>query len=307
MHYGFVRYLKVCYILSHEFRKYGQDRFYGDEKVLLLDNPVYTVGFFYEKEALEAFNSQNFLQASNYFSILAQNTRDLNIATYFEGMVNLSDAYYNQKQWHYAGLVPLYQEAIKKLKRFCYTKLPQTEQLNPILKIIENQQELAGKLVDHSTETIFLHLYESVNQLNRLFKEENYHLTLLQGVVLINKILDLLMSDYEPSDDFVIPKLEIKRINQTLSIEIKIKLMKEMNHPFVEYYGEEDFHYQFSSFNTVINNNSLQVGQVSKESYSEQKDFINQLFIKFLEFTGKPDALKDFNNLQFIQVHFSVL
>lgn len=307
MHYGFVRHLTTCYVLSHKFREYGVDRIYGDEKLLTLDNPIQTVGFYYEKQALDAFNALNFKEADHFFSLLAQNIRDLNVATYFEGLAYLSKAYQTQKQMRYNDSVALYKKAIERFNRFCYSKHPHSTLVNSFLPRIEQQEVLVNKIAAEEPQTTFVYLCEQMNQCNRLKEEGDHYLAILQGSLIINIIFDLLLANQSLTISKKIPKKFDKNINFILAVEWKLDTLKKINHQFIQNFGSDALDESITTLKNLFPERGNGFRSIEDNLCEEALQFVNDLFNQFVEFLGTPIGLKEYEALQFIQIESPIL
>ncbi|MHA2297896.1 MAG: hypothetical protein ACXAEU_06530 [Candidatus Hodarchaeales archaeon] len=307
MHYGFVRQITTCYVLSREFRKKKEDRFYGDEEILLLDNPVQSVGFFYEKQAINAFNSQNFRLAKRYFAQLAYGIRDLNVVAYFEGLTALSEAYDHQKHGKYREMVPLYQEALGKFRRFCYTRYPYSEVVKEFLPHLEKQKTLAQKLASKEPQDPFLHICEQMNQCYRLIEEGYYQLAVLQGSLVLDSIFEMLLPEKPVMTGFKAPAVVQSGTNFLLALDVKLEALKEMHHEFIINSGHEVLETPVVAMKEYFSSKTIRISNFVEDFSNEALEMVERLLSAFIDYTVGKGGYKDYDGLLFLKIQSSIL
>ncbi|MHA1380377.1 MAG: TIGR02710 family CRISPR-associated CARF protein [Candidatus Helarchaeota archaeon] len=113
-HISFIEGIQSYYVLSPHSQKNRNDKIYGDEKILLLDNPSDTLGIIFKKYALDSFNSLNFKKAADYFAKLKR-VSDANQREIYFALYELSLAYEN---WDLFDFKPAVSHLERSAKNF---------------------------------------------------------------------------------------------------------------------------------------------------------------------------------------------
>ncbi len=304
MFYGFVRNINTYYVLSKLFRQHHEDRFYGDEELLLVDNPVQTVGYFYEKQAINAFNMHIFKEASIYLDLLAQNIHDLTVATYFEGLAYLSEAYFRQKNQQYNKMLIPLQQAFKKLKRFGHTKHTYVQIVKTeMLPLIQKQVNLVQELSSQPTNKL-INILAQMHQCNLLKDEEAYPLAILQGNFVLNMIFGYIlqeksldMAQRQPFDSF----------SYILPLEIRIAELKKQNHQFLTQFDQDYFNKLVTSFKEIFKDDGISMPCSDEFKFYSTLELVNQCFKVFLHYIDNPQAVENFTSFQFLHIKKPIL
>jgi len=120
-HISFTEDIPSYYVLSFQGKIEKEDKIYGDERILLLDNPSDTLGIIIKKYAINSFNSLNFRKAAEYFAKLKR-VSDANQREIYFALYELALAYENLDLFNFKSAIDHLVRSAKNFKKSMKSK-----------------------------------------------------------------------------------------------------------------------------------------------------------------------------------------